>query len=170
MCIRDSHHCATYITHGIVNFPGHIDRRVPAAVGEHYQHHRQTPGRPELCDLPDRFDPGRLDHGRGRSEDNSAQRQPGQQGEFGGGKQGLDTVSYTHLDVYKRQPINVNQLLREVLELDKQRLLAGGMIVDWKPTPILPAVTARVSRLRSMFKHLIDNALDAMEGLSLIHI
>lgn len=61
-------------------------------------------------------------------------------------------------------PVNVNQLLREVLELDKQRLLAGGMIVDWKPTPILPAVTARVSRLRSMFKHLIDNALDAMEG------
>ncbi|MCC6134460.1 MAG: nitrogen fixation negative regulator NifL [Candidatus Contendobacter sp.] len=61
-------------------------------------------------------------------------------------------------------PINVNQLLREVLELDKQRLLAGGMIVDWKPTPILPAITAPVSRLRSMFKHLIDNALDAMEG------
>ena len=61
-------------------------------------------------------------------------------------------------------PVNINQLLREVLELCKQRLLAGGAVVDWKPTPILPAVTARASRLRSMFKQLLDNALDAMEG------
>lgn len=61
-------------------------------------------------------------------------------------------------------PVNINQLLREVLELCKQRLLGGGMIVDWKPAPMLPAVTARIGRLRGMFKHLIDNALDAMEG------
>ncbi len=61
-------------------------------------------------------------------------------------------------------PVNINQLLREVLELCKQRLLAGGMIVDWKPEPMLPAVTARASRLRGMFKQLLDNALDAMEG------
>ncbi|HAS51306.1 MAG TPA: nitrogen fixation negative regulator NifL [Gammaproteobacteria bacterium] len=61
-------------------------------------------------------------------------------------------------------PVNINQLLREVLELDKQRLLAGGMIVDWRPTPTLPAITARASRLRGMFKQLLDNALDAMES------
>lgn len=61
-------------------------------------------------------------------------------------------------------PVNINQLLRDVLELCKQRLLAGGMIVDWKPAPLLPAVTARASRLRGMFKQLLDNALDAMEG------
>ncbi len=61
-------------------------------------------------------------------------------------------------------PVNVNQLLREVLELCKQRLLAGGMVVDWQPALILPAVTARASRLRGMFKQLLDNALDAMEG------
>ena len=61
-------------------------------------------------------------------------------------------------------PANINQLLREVLELCKQRLLSGGMIVDWKPAPMLPAVTARIGRLRAMFKHLIDNALDAMES------
>ena len=61
-------------------------------------------------------------------------------------------------------PVNINQLLREVLELCKQRLLAGGMIVDWKPAPMLPAITARASRLRGMFKQLLDNALDAMEG------
>lgn len=61
-------------------------------------------------------------------------------------------------------PVNINQLLREVLELCKQRLLAGGMIVDWKPAPMLPTITARASRLRGMFKQLLDNALDAMEG------
>jgi len=61
-------------------------------------------------------------------------------------------------------PVNINQLLREVLELCKQRLLAGGTIVDWKPAPMLPAVTARASRLRGMFKQLIDNALDAMDS------
>lgn len=61
-------------------------------------------------------------------------------------------------------PVNINQLLREVLELDRQRLLAGGMTVDWRPTPTLPAITARVSRLRGMFKQLLDNALDAMES------
>jgi PAS domain S-box-containing protein len=37
-------------------------------------------------------------------------------------------------------------------------------IVDWKPAPMLPAVTARASRLRGMFKQLIDNALDAMDS------
>ncbi|MCP5198184.1 MAG: nitrogen fixation negative regulator NifL [Gammaproteobacteria bacterium] len=61
-------------------------------------------------------------------------------------------------------PVNINQLLREVLELCKQRLLAGGTVVDWKPAPMLPAITARASRLRGMFKQLIDNALDAMDS------
>lgn len=61
-------------------------------------------------------------------------------------------------------PVNINQLLREVLELCKQRLLAGGMVVDWKPMPILPTVVARAGRLRGMFKQLLDNALDAMES------
>ena len=61
-------------------------------------------------------------------------------------------------------PVNVNQVLREVLELCKHRLLAGGMIVDWRPEPMLPAITARASRLRGMFKQLLDNALDAMES------
>lgn len=61
-------------------------------------------------------------------------------------------------------PVNINQLLREVLELCKQRLLAGGTVVDWKPAPMLPTVTARASRLRGMFKQLIDNALDAMDS------
>lgn len=61
-------------------------------------------------------------------------------------------------------PVNINQLLREVLELCKHRLLSGGTVVDWNPAPVLPAVTARAGRLRGMFKQLLDNALDAMDG------
>ena len=61
-------------------------------------------------------------------------------------------------------PVNVNQLLREVLTLCTQRLLAGGMVVEWKPAPVLPAVPGREGRLRTMFKQLVDNALDAMES------
>lgn len=61
-------------------------------------------------------------------------------------------------------PVNINQVLREVLTLCTQRLLAGGMVVEWKPAPILPAVPGREGRLRGMFKQLVDNALDAMES------
>lgn len=60
-------------------------------------------------------------------------------------------------------PVNINQLLREVLELCTPRLLAGGMVVDWRPTAMLPALIGREGRLRAMFKQLLDNAVDAME-------
>ncbi|MFO1431979.1 MAG: nitrogen fixation negative regulator NifL [Candidatus Competibacteraceae bacterium] len=60
-------------------------------------------------------------------------------------------------------PVNINQLLREVLTLSTQRLLAGGIVVEWQPAPVLPAVLGREGRLRGMFKQLIDNAMDAME-------
>ncbi len=61
-------------------------------------------------------------------------------------------------------PVNINQLLREVLTLCTQRLLASGVVVEWKPALRLPAVPGRAGRLRSMFKQLVDNALDAMES------
>lgn len=61
-------------------------------------------------------------------------------------------------------PVNINQLLREVLSLCTERLLASGIVVAWEPAPVLPAVPAREGRLRGMFKQLVDNALDAMES------
>ena len=60
-------------------------------------------------------------------------------------------------------PVNINQLLREVLELCTPRLLAGGMVVDWRPTPMLSALIGREGRLRALFKQLVDNVVDAME-------
>jgi nitrogen fixation negative regulator NifL len=58
--------------------------------------------------------------------------------------------------------VNVNELLRHVLELQTDRLLAAGVVVDWQPTLVLPEIAGRKNQLRSLFKHLIDNALQAL--------
>lgn len=62
-----------------------------------------------------------------------------------------------------RMPVDINQLLREVLSVSTDRMLADGIIVDWQPTPVLPKLLGKESQLRGMFKQLIDNALDAMD-------
>lgn len=61
-------------------------------------------------------------------------------------------------------PVNVNQLIREVITLSTDRLLAQGIVVEWDPALRLPWVMGRESRLRSMLKQVIDNAIDAMSG------
>lgn len=60
-------------------------------------------------------------------------------------------------------PVNLNQLLREVLAISTDRLLAGGVVVEWQPSPMLPALLGREGQLRGMFKQLVDNALDAID-------
>lgn len=58
--------------------------------------------------------------------------------------------------------VNVNALLRQVLELETNRLLADGVVVDWRPASVLPELPAHKNQLRSMFKHIIDNAIQAL--------
>lgn len=58
--------------------------------------------------------------------------------------------------------VNVNELLRQVMELETDRLLAAGIVVDWRPAPVLPRLTGHQNQLRSLFKHLIDNAINAL--------
>ena len=65
-------------------------------------------------------------------------------------------------------PVDINQLLREVLSVSTDRLLARGVVVDWQPTAVLPKLVGKESQLRGMFKQLIDNALDAMDEKSLL--
>jgi len=85
---------------------------------------------------------------------------------LGAGRQALETLH----DAIPRMPpeaeatYNLNELLREVLAVSTQRLLATGITVDWQPAPVLPALVGRGKRLRGLFKHLIDNAIDAMVG------
>lgn len=61
-------------------------------------------------------------------------------------------------------PVNLNQILREVLSLSTSRLLAAGVVVDWEPALVLPSLLGQQNRLRGLFKHLVDNAIDAMES------
>ncbi len=61
-----------------------------------------------------------------------------------------------------RTPLNINHLIREVLALSTDRMLATGVVVDWQPAAVLPTLLGREGRIRSMIKQLIDNAIDAM--------
>jgi nitrogen fixation negative regulator NifL len=59
-------------------------------------------------------------------------------------------------------PLNVNQLLHEVMLLYSNKFLANGIVVDWLPNPILPTILGSANKLRMLFKQLIDNCVNAM--------
>lgn len=61
-------------------------------------------------------------------------------------------------------PLNLNQVLRDALGVTTERLLAQGVVIDWRPAPVLPLVLGYENQLRAMFKQLIDNAIDALDG------
>ena len=58
--------------------------------------------------------------------------------------------------------VNLNTLLQDVLTLMTDEFLAQGVIIDWNPQTILPPVMGRPNQLRSMFMHLVQNALLAV--------
>ncbi|MDR9467942.1 nitrogen fixation negative regulator NifL [Marinospirillum sp.] len=62
------------------------------------------------------------------------------------------------------QVVNLNQLLQSSLSLLTPRLLAAGVIVDWQPESDLPRIQAKPTSLATLFKQLLDNALDAMQA------
>lgn len=59
--------------------------------------------------------------------------------------------------------VNVNQVLKDLLIIATDRMLAEGVVVDWKPEPVLPAIFGNEASLRRMFHYIIDNALLALE-------
>ena len=70
-----------------------------------------------------------------------------------------DSMPITPREAYA--PVNLNQLLRDVLSLFTERMLSEGVTVEWHPGEI-PHCHAREGSLRGLFKQLIENALDAM--------
>lgn len=58
--------------------------------------------------------------------------------------------------------VNINEILRDVLEVSTPRLLGAGIVVDWQPAPTLPSILGRPLQLRMLFKALVDNAIEAM--------
>jgi nitrogen fixation negative regulator NifL len=65
--------------------------------------------------------------------------------------------------------VNVNDLMRQVLELSTDALLAAGIVVDWQPAPVLPELNVHKTQLRSVFKLLLDNAIQALNESSHVH-
>lgn len=59
-------------------------------------------------------------------------------------------------------PVNLNDILRDVLMLLTERLLAAGITVAWQPTSRLSHFHGRANMLRSMFKEIVENAIEAM--------
>lgn len=65
-------------------------------------------------------------------------------------------------------PVNLNGLLHETIMLLTERLGACGVIVDWRPTPVLPALMGHDKLLRNMFKQIVENAIDAMNHTGIV--
>jgi nitrogen fixation negative regulator NifL len=59
-------------------------------------------------------------------------------------------------------PINLNQILHEVLLLSNQRLCSNDIDVHWLPLSELPTMLGSENRLRILFKQLLDNAIEAI--------
>lgn len=60
--------------------------------------------------------------------------------------------------------VNLNEIMRDVLQLSTSRLLATGITVTCQPRPVLHSVAGYPNRLRAMVKALVDNAIEAMDG------
>jgi nitrogen fixation negative regulator NifL len=59
-------------------------------------------------------------------------------------------------------PLNLNQVLHEVLLLSEMRIQTHGIEIDWQPMSQLPSMLGAENKLRILFKQLIDNAIEAM--------
>lgn len=60
------------------------------------------------------------------------------------------------------QPLNLNEVLRDVLKMTTADLLGSGIVVEWYPAAELPPVLGGATQLAAMFRHLLANAIEAM--------
>ncbi|MGB0747265.1 MAG: nitrogen fixation negative regulator NifL [Magnetospiraceae bacterium] len=60
------------------------------------------------------------------------------------------------------EPVNVNEVIRDVLSVSTEQFLATGTTVDWQPTTVLASVPGNVTALRSLIKNVLDNAVMAV--------
>jgi nitrogen fixation negative regulator NifL len=59
-------------------------------------------------------------------------------------------------------PVNLNEVIHDVLDLSTVQMLEKGVVLDWKPNNAIPAIHGHQYGLRSLFKQLIDNAIIAV--------
>ncbi|MFN3881881.1 MAG: nitrogen fixation negative regulator NifL [Nitrincola lacisaponensis] len=84
-------------------------------------------------------------------------------------KAGNQAISMLHASIpvhhdETTEVININELLKNTLSLLTPRLLALGITVDWRPECNLHRITGQPTALATLFKQLIDNAIDAMNN------
>ena len=60
------------------------------------------------------------------------------------------------------QHLNLNQIVKEVLEMFTERLLKNGIVVAWRPSSVLPVINGRATQLRGMLMNIVDNAIVAL--------
>ncbi len=60
------------------------------------------------------------------------------------------------------QPLNLNEVLRDVLKMSTAALLGAGVVVEWEPAAALPPVHGGVTQLTALFHQLLANAIEAM--------
>ncbi len=59
-------------------------------------------------------------------------------------------------------PVNLNEVLRDVLMIETDALLSAGVTVDWRPAHVLPSIHGDPTALRTLFRQLVANAIEAM--------
>jgi nitrogen fixation negative regulator NifL len=60
------------------------------------------------------------------------------------------------------QLIDINDVLVDVLKLATANLLSAGIVVEWSPAAQPASMTAHPAQLTNLFKHLVANAIEAM--------
>lgn len=61
-------------------------------------------------------------------------------------------------------PVNLNQILHEVLLLSDRRIWSNGIEVHWQPMAELPSILGSDARLRVLFHQLLENAIEAVSA------
>ena len=82
------------------------------------------------------------------------------------GEQAITTMQKCIPEIQKTAviPVNLNQILHELLLLSDQRIFNKGIDVHWQPLSGLPYMLGSENRLRILFKQLLDNAIEAVSG------
>lgn len=59
--------------------------------------------------------------------------------------------------------VNMNEVIKDVIDLSIYQLLEKSVLVDWTPEADLPNINGQFYALRTLFKQLLDNAIDALD-------
>ncbi len=60
------------------------------------------------------------------------------------------------------QPVNLNEILSNVLKLSTPDMLSANIVVDWQPAATSESVIGQPVQLANLFKQLIANAIEAI--------